>query len=124
MQDSTNKRVRQTLPFAVFLLAYLGYAAALVLSDRNETTVAQLAPVVLLGVMILAIFWFGRQQDEVRQAIARRADAIGFWGTFLVLYMVSTIDGLGSALQRLLPLWSVPLVAWLIGYLWTIVRYR
>ena len=124
MRNSTNKRLRQTLPFAVFLLAYLGYAAVQVLSDGNETTVAQLALVVLLGVMVLAIFWHARHQDEVHQAIARQANGVGFWGTFLTLYLVSTIDGFGSALQDLLPLWAVPLATWLVGYLWTIMRYR
>jgi len=119
-----NERRRQIGPFAVFLLAYLGYAVVLLLGRGSETTIAQLAPLGLLGIMLLAIFWHMRQQDEVRQAMARRADGVGFWGTFLVLYLVSTIDGFGSALQHLLPLWAVPLVAWLVGYLWTIVRYR
>ena len=119
-----NERVRQAIPFVVFLLAYLGYAVVLMLGRGSETKVAQLAPIVLLGVTVLAIIWHGRQQDEVRQAMARQANGVGFWGTFLMLYMVSTLDDFGSALQSLLPLWAVPLAAWLIGYLWTIMRYR
>ncbi len=115
---------KQRTSYAVFLAAYLVFAIVEVFGRQNETIFVQIVPFILLCVMILTIFWHSKQQDEVQQAIANQAYGFAFWGTFLVLFLVDTSDAFRLTLQSFLPLWAVPFLIGLIGYLFIMMRYR
>jgi hypothetical protein len=104
-------------PLILFLVAYLGYASSMVLG------VGPIASIVCLVLMVGAVVWAGRLRDEVLRGAAGRAYQFAFWVGFLALYLETAFSRL-PMLRGWWPLWTAPLLAWVLAYGWSLWRLR
>lgn len=106
-------------PLGLFLVAYAGHAAAvgMLLPPRAA---GRLLATGTLAVMVAAVIWARRRQDEVLRGVAARATEAGFWAGFAALYLASlSPDRLAGW-----PLWTAPLAVWVVAYGWNLLRLR
>jgi hypothetical protein len=104
-------------PLILFLLAYLGYVAC------TLYRAGPLASTVCLVVMVTSVVWAGRRRDEVLRGVAGRAYQFAFWVGFFVLYLEAAFPG-SPVVRGGWPLWTAPLLAWVLAYGWSLWRLR
>lgn len=106
-------------PLGLFLAAYAGHAAALWTLPPSRPAGRVLA-IGTLALMVAAVIWARRRQDEVLRGVAARATEAGFWAGFAALYLASLYpDRLAGW-----PLWTAPLAVWVVAYGWNLLRLR
>lgn len=118
------KKKDKIVPVSIFLLSYIGYVILNMLFNKETSYLFHFLILGSLGGMLLGIIWYTHREDEVRRSIINQAYSIAFWATFLVLYLHSISTSFAGFVDPILPLWSVPILAWLAGYLIISIRYR
>jgi len=115
---------KKRLTFFIFITAYCLYVVAeLFLYDGNENLVGFITIGLILA-MVLSILWRYTLEDEVQQKIADNATKVGFWATFVSLYIATLFEGFEEMIQSMVPFWSIPVITWVIGYSISMITYR
>ena len=104
-------------PLILFGLGYLAYGASQLWSA------GPIVSTVCLLLMVAAVAWAGRLRDEVLRAVAARAYQFAFWVGFFALYLEAAAPDSLIARGRW-PLWTAPLLAWVLAYGWSLRRLR
>jgi len=115
---------RQQLSITVlFVLFYLVYAVLHhVLSDASAAW--QWIPLIPVIGMMACVVYMHFQQDEYIRRVLHLAYILAFWLIVLVLLMMSFIPAFERVVMQWLPLWSLPIAAWLCGYLFSLFHHR
>lgn len=108
----------------LFITAYSLYAAVELYFREIDGQLGKLILIGLILVMVLTILWRYELEDEVQQKISDNATRVGFWATFVTLYLVTLSEGFDIWLQTLVPIWTIPLMAWILGYIISSITYR
>ncbi|WP_223787693.1 hypothetical protein [Marinicella meishanensis] len=101
---------------ALFLLAYAGLLLVYWLCDYFgwPSMLGSLLPIAL---MVFLIIRQQKAQDEVMQKVSNQAYVFAFWATFLALIALASPSLAADPVIKQWPLWTVPLLAWHVGYL-------
>lgn len=119
-----SEKQSKIVPVIIFGLSYIGYVILNMLFSKETSYLFHFLILGSLGGMLLGIIWHTSREDEVRRSIINKAYSIAFWATFLVLYLHSISNRFAEFVDPMLPLWSIPILAWLCGYLIISIQYR
>lgn len=111
-------------PLALFVIAYLGYVVTELFLGKTNTIDTRIITTSFIIVIIISIVWSIRKKDEVQQSIINKAYSTGFWLSFLFLYIDTIYESFGVFLEAVIPLWTIPIIGWLLGYLAATIMYR
>ena len=107
----------------LFVALYVSYAF-LRLALKDAAAEWQWLPLIPVLGMVACVIYMHRQQDEFIRRILQTAYVIAFWFTFLVLLMQTMIEPFSAWIHGYVPMWGLPLLGWLLGYVFSHFYYR
>ena len=99
----------------IFLLFYVCYAILYGLF-KESSEYWRWIPLIPVAGMVVCIFYTHTQQDEFVRRIVNMAYVLAFWLILVLLLLVSFQPTIKQWLLQTVPLWSLPLMAWIFAY--------
>ncbi|WP_395375167.1 hypothetical protein [Marinicella sp. W31] len=84
----------------------------------------QWIPLIPITGMVACILYIHKQQDEFVRRVLHLAYVIAFWLILLVLLLMSFLPSVEQVFSQVVPLWVLPLMAWLGGYLYSWFHHK
>lgn len=112
------------IPLTLFLGAYAAFAIIILTENERQNLFTEYLVLALVGIMIISVLLQSKKEDEVRRAILDKSYRTGYWCTFLFLIASSLIPEFLTDVQSYIPIWSVPVISFLAGYLIVNISYR